>query len=124
MKNDIGPDGRVAVDRVVDRYMQLGHEARRGRPAVPAEYLLPDDTIELDGLALVIAGTKLSPTSIAFTFVGLDVFVYVADRHSVIRLLGMCEESHATEQFAAEAAHQQRVSMPSPWLTALGQGRN
>ena len=124
MSNDISTDGRLAADCVVDRYMQLGHDLRRGKPAVPSEYVLPGDTVELDGLALVVADTKLGPTSIAFTFVGLDAFVYVADRHSVIRLLGMCEESHATEQFAAKAAHQRRVSLPSPWLAALGHGRN
>jgi hypothetical protein len=55
-------------------------------------------------------------------FVGLNDFVYVTSRERMIRLLAMREEIF---DFAADAEHQRRLSMPSPWLDhALGQGRN
>jgi hypothetical protein len=55
-----------------DRYAELAHTTRAGRAVLPADQLLPCDSILLDGELLVIADLRITELMVILEFENLD----------------------------------------------------
>jgi hypothetical protein len=72
-------------------YTQLAHAVRRGRDQLPAGLLLPGDTVEVEGFALVIEDVIASATSVALHFIEPADWLLCLGRDKRVRVISKVE---------------------------------